>query len=468
MLVRKNTKAFKTILQIVSDCQSRPDREQLIRLFITRAGNTVKDRISVDSIQGDSALFYEMNYQTVLNSLRSSNHQLNESDEIPGLFFFHSSSNKSWDETPFEFDEAVAKEFGTLPDLPTLRKKEKYEKFVLPTASPAPKGQAKTAPKVSKAKAKKVAAQGPKQPDFELKHHIDFTNLERIIFRQPVLNKEQILNYYNSVSKYLLPYLKDRHCWVRVSPDVSRPMQELTVQSLFSDELDIVPNWLSKRSGKKNSPPDALIAHDKEHLLLFVERGAIEFHPQHCRERQHEHPDYILITIDSPESNIEKAVEVAQQMKTVFDALKLPLFVKTNSTSRLDVYVPLDAKGPADQSKACASHLCKLVRLKIPNLVAVATSDESDYGKVSLDYTLNENGQTAVAPYSLVAGETVTVATPLEWDEVNEELDPASFNPNTIFQRLKKVGDPFENFYKKRINATDLLKRLEENYAFLF
>ena len=77
MLIRKNTKAFKTILQIVSECQSRPDREQLIRLFITRAGNTVKDRISVESIQGDAALFYEMNYQTVLNSLRSSNHQLN-------------------------------------------------------------------------------------------------------------------------------------------------------------------------------------------------------------------------------------------------------------------------------------------------------------------------------------------------------------------------------------------------------
>src|SRR5687767_6159000 len=132
MLIRKNTKPFKTILEIVTACQDRPDREQLIRLYITKAGDTVRDRISVEGIQGEAGLFYEMNYQAVLGNLKSSNHQLLQSDEIPGIYFFHSSSNKVWDETPFEFDEAVKKEFGSLPELPILRKKEKAGKFVFP------------------------------------------------------------------------------------------------------------------------------------------------------------------------------------------------------------------------------------------------------------------------------------------------------------------------------------------------
>ena len=133
MLIRKNTKTFKTILEIISVCQGRADREKLIRLYITRAGHSINDRISVEGIQGDAALFYEMNYQSVLNNLQSSSHQLHISDEIPGIYFFHSSSNKVWDETPFEFDEAIKKEFSSLPELPIVRKKEKPEKFVFPT-----------------------------------------------------------------------------------------------------------------------------------------------------------------------------------------------------------------------------------------------------------------------------------------------------------------------------------------------
>ena len=50
MLIRKNTKAFKTILEIVSACRDRQDRDQLIRVYITKAGDKVKDRIIVEGI----------------------------------------------------------------------------------------------------------------------------------------------------------------------------------------------------------------------------------------------------------------------------------------------------------------------------------------------------------------------------------------------------------------------------------
>src|SRR5690348_12872451 len=108
MLIRKNTKAFKTILEIVRECQTRPDRDQLIRLYITKAGQSVKDRVSVEGLEGDAAVFYEMNYQGILDNLQSSNYQLHMSDEIPGVYFFRSASNKTWDEMPFEFDEMVS------------------------------------------------------------------------------------------------------------------------------------------------------------------------------------------------------------------------------------------------------------------------------------------------------------------------------------------------------------------------
>ena len=132
MLIRKNTKAYKSILEIINGCRDRPDREELIRLYITKAGDTIKERISIEGIQGGAGLFYEMNYQGVLGNLKSSNHQLHQSEEVPGLYFFHSSSNKVWDETPFEFDEAIGKLFSSVAELPALRRKEKVQKFEFP------------------------------------------------------------------------------------------------------------------------------------------------------------------------------------------------------------------------------------------------------------------------------------------------------------------------------------------------
>ena len=121
MLIRKNTKAFKTILEILTACRDRQDREQLIRVYITKVGDTVRERINVEGIEGGAGLFYEMNYQAIMGNLKSSNHQLHQSDEIPGVYFFRSSSNKTWDESPFEFGEGIINEFSSLPELPVTR-----------------------------------------------------------------------------------------------------------------------------------------------------------------------------------------------------------------------------------------------------------------------------------------------------------------------------------------------------------
>lgn len=467
MLIRKNTKAFKTIVQIVSACQSRADREQLIRLFITKAGTTVKDRIAVDAIQGDAALFYEMNFQTVLNSLRSSNHQLNETDEFPGVYFFHSTSNKQWDETPFEFDEAVNKEFGSLPDLPHVRKKEKVEKYVLPKPQAAAKAPSKKIKEVHAPKVKKATVQQVKQPDFKLKREIEFTDLDKIVFRQPLMTKRDVLNYYNTVSSYIVPYLEGRALWLSRNASRADQLVEATNQALFVDGEDDTPDWLQLHRAKDDTDRELVLGNDKEHMLLFVERGAWGFHASPTRMKQPGHPDYILITLDSPDSDIKKAADVALEIKVILDGLKLPSFIKTGGSSELHVYIPLDGKSTFDVSRDCAIFICKLIRLKIAELVSVVGIDDNSYGKVSLDYSRNEQGKSVVAPYSLVLADSVTVATPLLWDEV-KALNENSFDPKSILKRINELPDPFENLFKKRINAAGLKRNLDTNYGFLF
>jgi DNA ligase D-like protein (predicted polymerase) len=467
MLIRKNTKAFKTILQIITACHQRTDREKLVRLYITKAGHSINDRINIESIEGDAQLLYDMNYEAVLMNLNSSGHQLQVSDDVPGIYFFHSTSNKVWDETPFEFDEAIKKEFSDLPELPALRKKEKVEKYVFPIAKsrtePTPKKEKTKPAKVAKTKVVKTAEKESRQPDYKLKHKIHFTNLDKVVFRQAKFTKQDILDYYSKIADYIVPYLKDRSYSVHIYTDSTSPATEVNTEVLFERHADDIPDW-TRTATKKQT----LFCNDREHLLLNAELGALQFNAANSKSKSSDSPDYIVIVIDSPEHELTKAIDVGTAAHEILTGLQLPSFVKTQGISCLQVYIPLDAKSSFDTAHSVAEYICKLVRLKIPDQVTLeGADDEYTYGKVSLNYHLNEEGKNVTIPYSIVPGELPTVATPLLWDEVNHELRGEDFTPETIFKRLKQVGDPFETLFRKKQNAEALLKRLEENYSFL-
>jgi len=466
MQLRKNTKAFKTILEIVEACHDKPDRDKLIRLYITKAGHSLDDRINVAGIQGDADLFYDMTYQTVLTNLKSSNRQLNQSDELPGLYFFHSSNDKNWDETPFEFDEALKKEFGSLPELPVFRKKEKVEKVVIPKSKGKSEPKASKEEKVAPKKTKKVVDKGPKQPNYKLKHKFEFTDLDKVLFRHPQLSKEDVLDYYNKIAEYLLPYLKDRPQKIRLHSNRKHDNTQLTYDALKEESTEQIPKWVQTTKVPKENEL-LLLCNDKDHLLFYVQMGGIEFSPLHARTKSSSHLDYIVIGI-AADTEFTKVIDVALATKEILTGLQLPSFVKTDGHSGLHIYIPLDGKSKFEAGKAVGEYICKLIRLKIPGLVTLEGSDDHTYGKVALKYSLNDEGESVVAPYSLVSGESPTVAAPLLWEEMKEDLKVEDFNHEEILKRLRQVGDPFENIFKKKVNAEIVLERMEENYAFLF
>jgi DNA ligase D-like protein (predicted polymerase) len=469
MLIRRNTKTFKTIMEIVTACQSRADREKLIRLYITKAGHSINDRISVEGIQGEADVLYNMNYQAVLNNLKSSGHQLHHSDEIPGIYFFHSSLNKAWDETPFEFDEAIRKEFAPLPELPMVRKKEKPQKFVFPSPRVKTESEPVKKEKVKASKNIQTPKEGPKQPGYKLRHKIEFTDLEKIVFRQARLTKKDVLDYYHQIAEYMLPYLKDRPQLIRLHSDHGRPTGHLYSESLIPQVVEELPDWVETvpvTEGKERK--HLLRCNDREHLLFYAGLGCLQFNPCHSRVRSLDSPDYIVIGIDSADDSFAKVTDTALAAREILTGLQLPSFIKTDGISGLHIYIPLDSKSTFETGKNAAGYICNLIRLKIPDLVTMNGPDGYSYGKVSLDYLVNEERNHVVAPYSIVPGQSAIIATPLLWEEVKEGLRVDDFTHETIFKRLKQVGDPFANLFRKKVNAGALLERLEANYSFLF
>lgn len=469
MQIRKNTKAFKTIFEIISRCRDRSDREAFIRLYITKAGDAVKDRISVDAMDDQAGVFYEMSFDAVLTKLQSLNYQLHESEEFPGVFFFRSTSNKSWDETPFEFDEGIRQEFASLPTLPATRRREKVEKFVLAR----PKGKAEAKPAVKATTKKQALSKAPpgalKQHDYKLRQKVVFTDLDNVVFRQAGLTKRGVLDYYDQMAEYILPYLKDRPIVVNLGQNPGRKDAFRSVTALAEKGIEL-PEWIERlRKTTGEAAEDLLLCNDKEHLMFYAEAGAATFNVTHAGVHSMNAPDYFLICIESPKAALgKKVIDVALGINKILSGLSLPSFVKTDGISSLHVYVPLDCKSDFDTARSVAECVCNLVRLKLPDAVTFKGIENYHYGKVSIDYLVNDTSKSVIAPYSLAPGESATVATPIEWQEVNHGLRTEGFNFESMPNRVTQSGDPFDNFLRKKVNAADLLKRLSENYSFLF
>ncbi len=466
MQIRRNTKAFKTILEIVSACQSKPDRENLIRLFITKAGSTIKDRISVEGIEGGADLFYDMGYQAVLNNLKSGNYQLHQSEDPPGVYYFRSSSNKTWDESPFEFDDAIKKEFGSLADLPATRKKEKSVKFAFPAATvsrePTPRKQAKASPK-KKEKSESIRKE-PKQPEFKLGHDIVFTHLDSIVFRQANITKRDILEYYNRVAAYLLPYLKDRPVAVRQRTATSQDKVLKVAHDLVEKGREPIPSWIqTTRAGEQG---ELLLCPDKEHLLFYVERGGLTFAAMSSRRKTIDVPDYIIIALES-DADLAKTIDVALASREILEGLKLPSVVKSDGGAGLHLYIPLDPRGDYDTTRRAAEYLCRLIRVKVPDLVYMEGHDDNAFRKVTLNYSVNAKDETVIAPYS-IAYDQPNVALPILWEDVKPNLKTEKFNFSAIAGNPEAAGDPFRSLSRRKVNANVLLKKLDEDSSFLF
>jgi DNA ligase D-like protein (predicted polymerase) len=457
MIIRKNTKAFKSIAEIVAACEARADRNKLIRLYITKAGHSVEDRISIEAIEEETDVFYNLTYAAVLENLKSSDHQLHSSDDIDGLYYFHTTSNKVWDQNPFEFDDRVAKEFTGVEELPLTRKRGTPIK---PPPLAKQKGKAK-----KKEPARKTA---PKQPAYKLRHKIEFTDLNKVVFKRSGLTKRDILDYYNDVADYILPYLKDRPQLIRLRSERGGLNEYRTAEELTTDADELptgIHTTLTTPRGKTKQ--DVLLCNTKEHLLYYIERGAVDFYPQHIRTKSAAYPDYCVIGIEAGGNTPEKVVDVARMSHHILTALNVPSCIKTDGTSGFQVYIPLDGKSSIDDSQVLAQNICKLILLKFPDRATLRAPGEYSLGKIILDCHLNDHQQTIVAPYS-IAADTATVATPLHWEEVTKGLSIEKLNYKTMLKRLKETGDPFDDLFKKKINAKEIAGYIEKYYAFLF
>src|SRR5690606_12053508 len=142
-------------------------------------------------------------------------------------------------------------------------------------------------------------------------------------------------------------------------------------ETLEQRSAEDIPGWIRITSSADSNSAQWLLCNDREHLLFYVQIGCLEFHAGCSKIKSSGSPDYLIIEVESPDYELGKAVDVVLTLKQVLDGLQLPSFVKTDGAAGLHVYVPLDSQSDVKAGRQATEYLCKLVRLKIPDMITL-------------------------------------------------------------------------------------------------
>ncbi|HEX6940300.1 MAG TPA: non-homologous end-joining DNA ligase [Longimicrobiales bacterium] len=273
-----------------------------------------------------------------------------------------------------------------------------------------------------------------------------FTNLGRVLWPGEGRTKGDVLRYYLRVSEVMLRYLEDRPLMLKRYHD--GVAGEAVVQQRVSEP---VPDGV--RTAKAPTAQGGRVRRyigGRSTLLYSAQMNTIEFHPWHSRVTSPNRPDWIVLDLDpSPGAGFHKVVRVALRIREALDTLALPCGVKTSGSRGLHVYVPTGGTVDYDTAAAFARRVAERVAADAPSLATVERSVDARGYRVYVDHLQNARGKTAVAPYSLRARRHAPVSMPIDWDEVDDSLDPRGFTIANVPDRLERRGDAWAELFRR-------------------
>jgi bifunctional non-homologous end joining protein LigD len=271
------------------------------------------------------------------------------------------------------------------------------------------------------------------------------TNPEKIFWPEEGYTKLDLVRSYAAIWPKLGPWVRDRLLSLERCPD------GLLGQCFYQKE---------KPAGMPADTPTCRIVHTNaarnyvvggrlETQLALANLGCIAVHVWGARVATPRQPDWVCFDIDPASGRFADAARAALRVKEALDSLRLVSFPKTSGMKGLHVFVPIRVGPDADEVRAFAERLGRLLARAFPDELTMELPIAARRGRVYLDPARNAFAQTVAAPWCVRRAPHATVSTPLAWGEVTPSLDPGRFTIRTIGRRAARP-DPWAAFFRRR------------------
>src|SRR6186713_909682 len=291
------------------------------------------------------------------------------------------------------------------------------------------------------------------------KHVVSITNRQKIYWPGEGFTKGDLIDYYDKIADYILPYLKGRCLSLKRNPN------GINDNGFYhKDAGENAPSYVDVfkvKSESNNKIIDYIVCNNKATLLYVANLGCIEINPWSSTTKKIGHPTWMVIDIDPSDKNkFTEVVDTALAVKMVLDKAGVSSYCKTSGASGLHVYVPLKNKYEYVTVRDFAHVIASLVQEQLPEITTLERSLSKRGPKIYIDYLQNSGGQTLASVYSVRPVPGASVSTPLDWKEVKSGLPPSDFTIFNIQNRIEKKGDLFVPVLNETNSIDKALKAL--------
>jgi bifunctional non-homologous end joining protein LigD len=295
------------------------------------------------------------------------------------------------------------------------------------------------------------------------KRTLKLSNLDKPFWPEEGITKSDLIAYYREVAPVLVPHLRDRPFTMKRYPDGWQGKHFFQ-----KDAPSHMPEWIptfsyrstSRQTREKRTLRYPLV-NDELALLWMANMGCIDMNTWYSRADKPERPDWVLFDLDpSDDVGFPEVVRVALLVKDVLDALGLVGLPKTSGSDGFHVLVPIQRRHTYGQTRAFAEIVAGTLARLHPGLVTTEWAKAKRRG-VLIDSNQNGEGKTIASVYSVRPNAGAPVSTPLRWEEVTEDLDPASFTMEVALGRVERDGDLFADVLELKQALGPALRELK-------
>ena len=293
----------------------------------------------------------------------------------------------------------------------------------------------------------------------EVEKTVAISNPAKVYWPADDLKKKDLIDYYQAISPWLLPYLTNRPVVLTRFPD------GIDGKSFYQkDAPDFVPKWIRTEPIWSNDTQRDIryfVCDDVETLTYIANMGSIPLHIWLSRVGSLEQPDWCVMDLDPKDAPFSAVVRCALVLRELCESIGMPSYVKTTGKSGLHILLPLNRQYTYEQSRMFGEVLAKVMLTKVSDIATIARVINKRGAKVYLDYMQNRHGQLIVAPFSVRPLPGAPVSMPLTWDEVNDSLDPKNYTIKNAVQRMERLGsDPVLPALTETPDLAAVLQRL--------
>jgi bifunctional non-homologous end joining protein LigD len=272
---------------------------------------------------------------------------------------------------------------------------------------------------------------------------VKLTHPDRELWPEDGLTKQDLFDYFGAVADVMVPHVKDRPV------SLQRFRGAVSEGGFFQKEAPKgAPEWVKTvEVPKHGGVVHHVLANDRETLQWLAQQGCVTPHVFTSRADMLLRPDRLVIDLDPSLDDFAAVRRAALSTGEALRAEGLEPFAMVTGSRGIHVVTPLKRTRDVEDVLAWVRAFAgRLAEAHEDTLTTEFHKNKRD-DRIYLDVARNGPAQTVVPPYAPRPRPHAPVATPLRWEELDDDaLRPDGWTLKTIMQRLDDLGgDPWSS-----------------------